>query len=46
MTFAEFAGLYGLMLPDLYPSERVGLCPIEHHPRAKDGAYFGDGGRG
>lgn len=46
MTFAEFAGLYGLVLPDLYPSERVRRCPTEHHPRAKDGAYFWDGRRG
>lgn len=46
MTFAEFAGLYGLMLPDLYPSERVRRCPTEQHPRVKDGAYFWDGRRG
>ncbi|PVX38201.1 hypothetical protein [Janthinobacterium sp. 78] len=46
MTFADFAGLYGLMLPDLYPSERVRRCPTEQHPRTKDGAYFWDGRRG
>lgn len=46
MTFTQFAGLYGLMLPDLYPSERVRRCPTEQHPRTKDGAYFWDGRRG
>jgi putative DNA primase/helicase len=46
MTFSQFAALYGLILPDLYPSERVRRCPTEHHPRAKDGAYFWDGRRG
>lgn len=46
MTFAQFATLYGLMLPDLYPSERVRRCPTEQHPRTKDGAYFWDGRRG
>jgi putative DNA primase/helicase len=46
MTFAEFAVLYGLVLPDLYPSEQVRRCPTEQHPRKKDGAYFWDGRRG
>jgi putative DNA primase/helicase len=46
MTFTQFATLYGLLLPDLYPSERVRRCPTEQHPRTKDGAYFWDGRRG
>jgi putative DNA primase/helicase len=46
MTFTQFASLYGLILPDLYPSERVRRCPTEQHPRTKDGAYFWDGRRG
>jgi putative DNA primase/helicase len=46
MTFTEFATLYGLMLPDLYPSTRIRRCPTEQHPRRKDGAYLWDGQRG
>lgn len=46
MTSLEFTGLYGLMLPDLYPSDRVRCCPTAHHPRSTDGAYFWDRRRG
>lgn len=46
MTFAEFASLYGLILPDLYPSARIQRCATEAHPYRKDGAYLWDGQRG
>lgn len=46
MTFAQFAALYGLILPDLYPSERIQRCATEAHPHRKDGAYLWNGERG
>lgn len=46
MTFTQFATLYGLLLPDLYPSARIRRCPTESHPHKKNGAYFWDGQRG
>lgn len=46
MTFTEFAKLYGLILPDLYPSDKIRRCATEAHPYRKDGAYLWDGERG
>lgn len=46
MTFTHFARMYGFILPDLYPSERVLRCPTEQRPHSTDGAYFWNGRRG
>jgi putative DNA primase/helicase len=46
MTFTQFAALYGLILPDLYPSDKIRRCATEAHPRREDGAYLWNGERG
>lgn len=46
MQFIDFARAYGLLIKDLYPSERVRRCGTISHPKKKNGAYFWDGDRG
>lgn len=46
MNFATFASLHGLLVGDVYASEKIRRCPTETHPRSDNGAYFFDGRRG
>jgi phage/plasmid primase-like uncharacterized protein len=46
MTFAAFAMSHGLIVKDVYPSDKIKRCPTEAHPRSDNGAYFYDGQRG
>lgn len=46
MNFVTFAGLHGLIINDVYASEKIRRCPTELHPRSDNGAYFFDGQRG
>jgi phage/plasmid primase-like uncharacterized protein len=44
--FATFAQAHGVIVGDLFASERIRRCPTELNPRKKNGAYFWDGERG
>lgn len=44
--FVNFAQAHGLLIGDLYASERIRRCPTETNPRKKNGAYYWDGERG
>lgn len=46
MTFAAFAIQHGLIVDQVYPSERIHRCPTDAHPRSKNGAYLFTGERG
>jgi putative DNA primase/helicase len=46
MNFATFASLHGLIVGDVYASDKIKRCPTEMHPRSDNGAYFFDGRRG
>ena len=46
MQFIDFARAYGLLIKDLYPSERIKRCGTLTHPKKNNGAYFWDGERG
>lgn len=46
MTFQAFALSHGLLIGDLYPSEKIRRCGTDAHPRSDNGAYFYDGERG
>lgn len=46
MTFHAFASTHGLIVGDLYGSDKIRRCPTELHPRSDNGAYFFDGRRG
>ncbi len=46
MNFATFASLHGLLVGDVYASEKIRRCATEAHPRSDNGAYFFDGRRG
>ena len=45
-TFSEFARACGVLVGDLYPSDRIRRCATTAHERSKNGAYFWDGQRG
>lgn len=45
-TFSEFARACGVLVGDLYPSDRIRRCATTTHERSKNGAYFWDGQRG
>lgn len=45
-TFSEFARACGVLVGDLYPSDRIRRCATTAHERSKNGAYFWDGKRG
>lgn len=45
-TFSEFARAHGVLVPDLYASDRIRRCATTTHERSKNGAYFWDGQRG
>ena len=45
-TFSEFARVCGVLVGDLYPSDRIRRCATTAHERSKNGAYFWDGQRG
>ena len=45
-TFSDFARACGVLVGDLYPSERIRRCATTAHERSKNGAYFWDGQRG
>ncbi len=46
MTFAAFAMSYGLIIGDVYPSDKIKRCGTDDKPRSTNGAYFFDGRRG
>lgn len=46
MTFTDFAQAHGVVIDDLYASDRIRRCPTTDKPRSKNGAYFWDGDRG
>lgn len=46
MTFQSFAMAHGLIINDVYPSEKIKRCGTEDKPRSTNGAYFFDGERG
>lgn len=46
MSFVAFALSHGLIVGDVFPSERIRRCATELHPRSKNGAYFFNGDRG
>lgn len=46
MNFHEFAQAHGLLIRDLYPSNRIRRCATEKHPHHKNGAYLYTGDRG
>ncbi|MNV31051.1 hypothetical protein D3C71_1223420 [compost metagenome] len=45
-TFSDFARACGVLVGDLYPSDRIRRCATTAHERSKNGAYFWDGQRG
>lgn len=46
MTFAAFAASHGLIVDQVYPSDKIKRCGTEAKPRSTNGAYFYDGQRG
>lgn len=46
MQFIDFAHSSGLIIKDLYASDRIHRCATVEHPHKKNGAYFWDGQRG
>lgn len=46
MNFAAFASLHGLIVGDVFASDKIRRCPTVLHPRSDNGAYFFDGRRG
>lgn len=46
MTFAAFAASHGLIVDQVYPSDKIKRCGTENKPRSTNGAYFYDGQRG
>ena len=46
MRFHDFAQAHGLLIRDLYPSQRIQRCPTANKPTQKNGAYSWDGERG
>jgi phage/plasmid primase-like uncharacterized protein len=46
LNFPTFASLHGLIIGDVYASDKIKRCPTEMHPRSDNGAYFFDGRRG
>lgn len=46
MSFVAFARAHGLVIGDLYASDRIRRCETEDHPHKKNGAYLWDGTRG
>nr|WP_313036549.1 hypothetical protein [Achromobacter ruhlandii] len=45
-TFSDFALACGVLVGDLYASERIRRCATTAHKSSKNGAYFWDGQRG
>lgn len=46
MSFTNFAQAHGLIINNLYPSQKIKRCPTVDKPRSTNGAYFFDGERG
>ena len=46
MNFLSFAQINGLLIRDLYASDKIRRCPTEKNPQKKNGAYLYDGQRG
>lgn len=46
MTFAAFAASHGLIVDQVYPSDKIKRCGTENKPRSTNGAYFYNGERG
>lgn len=46
MQFVDFARAHGLVIGDLYPSEKIRRCGTVDKPKSTNGAYFYDGERG
>ena len=46
MQFVDFAQAHGILINDLYPSERIHRCGTVNKPKSKNGAWFWDGERG
>jgi len=46
MTFTAFALSHGLLVGDVYASDKIKRCGTESHPRSTNGAFFFDGQRG
>ena len=46
MQFVDFARAHGLLIGDLYPSEKIRRCGTVDKPKSTNGAYFYDGERG
>lgn len=46
MRFEDFARAHGVVVRDLYASERIRRCATVEHERSKNGAYYWDGKRG
>lgn len=46
MSFQQFAQAHGLIISNLYPSQKIKRCPTVEKPRSTNGAYFFDGERG
>lgn len=44
--FSDFAEAHGVLVGDLFASDRIRRCATAEHPRKKNGAYFWDGRRG
>ena len=46
MQFIDFARSHGVLVDDVYPSERIHRCGTVDKPKSKNGAWFWDGERG
>lgn len=46
MNFHDFARAHGLIINDLYASDRIQRCATADHPHSKNGAFSWDGIRG
>jgi phage/plasmid primase-like uncharacterized protein len=46
MRFEDFARAHGLIIDNLYPSQRIQRCSTTDHPHKKNGAFSWDGMRG
>lgn len=46
MRFEDFARAHGVIVRDLFVSDRIRRCATVEHERSKNGAYFWDGRRG
>lgn len=44
--FVNFSHSHGLVIRDLYPSDRIQRCPTVDHPSKRNGAYSWDGHTG